>query len=125
MSQQVIHAGSDTGEHEALDRIQTISHLLDDAIPIPGTDIRVGLDPILGIIPGAGDTVASAVSLYIIVEGYRADAPPELLIKMLSLVAIDTLVGSVPILGTLFDAFWKANRWNTNMLASHLEDQSA
>lgn len=110
--------------HAGLERIETVSRVLDDFVRIPGTNIRFGLDPILGIFPIAGDSVAALLSAYIIFEGYRADAPVSLLAKMVALVTIDTLVGSVPILGTLFDVFWKANRWNVEMLSAHLETEA-
>lgn len=102
-----------------------MSRLLDDAVRIPGTDVRVGLDPVLGILPVVGDSVAGLLSAYIIFEGYRADAPATLLAKMVALVAVDTVVGSIPVLGPVFDTFWKANTWNVDMLASHLESATA
>ena len=115
-------SNSETPEHPALPRLRTVSHLLDDVIRIPGTDIRFGLDPILGILPVAGDSVSTAISLYIIFEGYRADAPQDLLAKMVALTAIDFAVGSIPVVGPVFDAFWKNNKWNVNMLQEYLEE---
>lgn len=110
-------------DHAALNRIETIGRVLDDLVEVPGTNYRVGLDPLLGVLPVAGDSVAAVLSAYIILEGYRADAPAPMLAKMVALVAIDFVVGSVPVLGTVFDVFWKANKWNVDMLASHLEDR--
>jgi hypothetical protein len=115
----------DKSDRAALSRIRIVSHLLDDAIRIPGTNIRFGLDPILGILPGAGDSAASVISLYIVLEGYRAGVPQRTLTKMLMYVGVDLIVGSVPILGTVFDAFWKANKRNVNLLESHFERKSA
>lgn len=116
---------SDDGmDHPALGRVDTVGRLLDDAVRLPGTSIRVGIDPILGILPVAGDTVAAVLSGYIILEGYRADAPLSLLVKMTALVAVDALVGSIPVLGTLFDVFWTANTWNVDLLAAHLESDA-
>lgn len=109
-------------EQAALRRVKTLSKLLDDAVRIPGTNARVGIDPILGIVPGAGDAVAAALSLYPVAEAYRLDAPPKLIAKMLSLIAVDLVVGSVPLLGPLFDAFWKANEWNARSLERHLQN---
>lgn len=113
----------ETAPHEeaALQRVKTVSKLLDEAVRVPGTNFRVGIDPILGIVPGAGDTVAAALSLYPVAEAYRLDAPPLLIAKMLSLIAVDLVVGSVPLLGPLFDAFWKANEWNARSLERHLQ----
>jgi hypothetical protein len=113
--------GSDPPE---IARIRTVSRLLDEVVRIPGTNIRIGLDPILGVLPVAGDSVAAVLSGYIILEGYRADAPPSLLAKMIALVAVDALIGSIPVLGTLFDVFWKANTWNVDLLVAHLESDS-
>lgn len=105
----------------ALKRAKTVGHLLDDAVRVPGTDIRFGLDPVVGILPVGGDLVAAIASLYIVFEAFRAGAPRRLLGKMLAFVAVDFVVGSVPVLGVVFDTFWKANEWNVSMLESYLE----
>ncbi|WP_135301874.1 DUF4112 domain-containing protein [Haloarcula amylovorans] len=107
-------------EEAALQRVETVSNLLDDAIPVPGTDFRIGLDPILSVLPVAGDIIAGAFSLYPLVEAVRLDVPRSTLAKMLLLVAVDIAGGSVPVLGTVFDAFWKANVWNQEMLEDHI-----
>lgn len=111
----------DQSEHPALPRIRSLSILLDETFRIPGTNIRFGLDPILGILPVAGDSVSSLITLYIIFEGYRADAPQSLLAKMVALAAVDFFVGSIPVIGTVFDAFWKNNKWSVGLLEEHLE----
>lgn len=105
----------------ALDRAKTMGHLLDDAFRVPGTDFRVGLDPILGILPVGGDLAAAAASMYIVFEAFRAGAPRDVIGKMTALVAVDLVIGSIPVLGVVFDAFWKANKWNLSMLESHVE----
>jgi len=107
-------------EEAALGRARKASRLLDEAVRVPGTDFRVGIDPILGILPGAGDAVAAAISLYPVVEAYRLDAPRETMALLLALVAIDAVVGSVPVLGPVFDAVWKANEWNVDTLEDHV-----
>ncbi|MBX0297128.1 DUF4112 domain-containing protein [Haloarcula nitratireducens] len=107
-------------EEAALQRVETVSNLLDDAIPVPGTDFRIGLDPILSVVPVAGDIIAGAFSLYPLVEAARLDVPRNTLAKMLLLVAVDIAGGSVPVLGTVFDAFWKANVWNQKMIEDHV-----
>jgi hypothetical protein len=107
-------------EEAALRRVRRMSRLLDEAIRVPGTDVRVGLDPILGIAPVGGDAIAAVVSLYPAVEAYRLGASKGTLAKMLALVAVDAVVGSVPVVGTLFDAFWKANSWNRRTLERHV-----
>ncbi|WP_277543040.1 DUF4112 domain-containing protein [Haloarcula laminariae] len=107
-------------EAATLDRVHTVTRLLDEAVRIHGTDFRVGLDPLLSILPVAGDAVGAALSLYPIAEAYRLGTPKRTLAAMLGLVAIDAVVGSVPVLGSVFDAFWKANRWNYRLLERHL-----
>ncbi len=108
-------------EEAALRRVRGLSFLLDDALKVPGTDFRIGLDPILSVLPVAGDAVAAVLSLYPVLEAYRLDVPRETLTKMLALVVVDAVGGSVPVLGTLFDAFWKANEWNVKTIERHLE----
>lgn len=108
-------------EAAALRRVRSVSWLLDDAVRLPGTDFRFGLDPVLGVLPGAGSAVAAAISLYPIAEAYRLDTPRWTVARMLALVAVDAVVGSIPFLGPVFDAFWKANEWNRRALERHLE----
>lgn len=108
-------------EESTLERIEWVGTLLDEAIPVPGTDYRVGLDPLLGILPVAGDSVAAAISLYIVGEGIRTGASWSTLATMVGLVAVDVIVGSIPVLGIVFDAVWKANKWNVGLLTRELE----
>lgn len=120
LSSAVAVTGATSEEEAALRRARAVGRLLDEAVRVPGTDFRVGIDPILGILPGAGDAVAAGLSLYPIVEAYRLDAPGGTLAKMVALVAVDAVVGSIPIVGPLFDAVWKANVWNVRALERHL-----
>ena len=106
----------------ALDRIRTMTHVLDNAIAIPGTDIRFGLDPVLGLLPGGGDAIGSVMSVYIVAECLRLGLPKATLTRMLSNLFIDTLVGAVPMAGDLFDVGWKANSRNLKLLEAHLND---
>lgn len=101
--------------------VRVIARLLDNAIPIPGTSWKIGLDPIIGLIPGIGDLVSAVLSGYIILEAARADIPTLTLAKMLGNVGIDTLFGAVPALGDMFDAAWKSNTKNVALLERHLE----
>lgn len=104
-----------------LKRLRQISQLLDGAIVIPGTKQRIGLDPILGLIPGGGDTVSAALSGYIIIEAARMGLPREALMRMVSNLVLDTVVGSVPVLGDIFDVFSKANLRNMQIVESHAQ----
>ena len=101
-------------------RVRLLSQLLDNSIPIPGTDRRIGLDAVIGLIPGVGDLIGGVLSGYIILEATRSQVPTATLVRMLVNVGIDTLVGVVPALGDLFDAAWKANTRNALLLQSHI-----
>ena len=105
-----------TLDRRRLDRLQRVGWLLDNSIPIPGTPFRIGLDSIIGLLPGVGDLVGGAFSLYIILESAKLGAPRSLLARMGWNVAVDVLVGTVPLLGDLFDAGWKANVRNLALL---------
>ncbi len=104
----------------SLQRLRNLSNLLDNAIPIPGTDYRIGIDPILGLIPGGGDTIAAVLSAYIVIEAARLGLPRESLIRMVFNLIVDTALGSLPFLGDIFDATWKANVKNLALIESHL-----
>ncbi|HEY9853674.1 MAG TPA: DUF4112 domain-containing protein [Leptolyngbyaceae cyanobacterium] len=104
----------------SLQRLRNLSNLLDNAIPIPGTDYRIGIDPILGLIPGGGDTIAAVLSAYIVIEAARLGLPRESLIRMVFNLIVDTALGSLPFLGDIFDATWKANIKNLALIESHL-----
>lgn len=114
-------AGPTASEAAALRRVRGLSHVLDDAIRVPGTNFRVGIDPIMGILPVGGDAVATVFALYPILEAVRFGLPTATIAKMVLLVAVDSVVGSIPVVGTAFDAFWKANQWNARTLERHLE----
>ena len=101
-------------------RVRVLGKLLDNSIPIPGTPWKIGLDPIIGLIPGIGDLIGAALSGYIILEAARANVSTITLARMLLNVGIDTLVGAVPALGDVFDAAWKANMKNVALLERHL-----
>lgn len=109
------------GEPPELARAKAAAHLLDESLKIPGTNLRVGLDPLAGVLPVSGDLVAAVGSLYIVFQGVRLGLPRDAIAKMLALTAVDTVVGSVPVLGTVFDAAWKANKWNASIIEDHVE----
>ena len=115
----------DTVDEAAVRRMRFVARLLDDSVRVPGTRLRVGLDPILGVVPGAGDAIAAALSVYIVLESARLGVPFLTLLRMIANVSLDFAVGSVPLLGTLFDAVWKANRRNLRLALSHLEGRES
>lgn len=92
---------------------------LDDGFRVPGTSFRFGLDPILGLVPGIGDAAGAALSASIIATAVRSGVSRFTLLRMATNVAIDAAIGVVPILGDLFDAAWKANRRNLDLLERH------
>lgn len=94
--------------------------MLDSAFKIPGTGVRIGADSILGLIPVVGDLTGAALSGYIVLASARLGAPASTLIRMVINIAIDTVVGSVPILGDMFDAGWRANIKNVELLDQHI-----
>jgi hypothetical protein len=96
--------------------LQWLASLLDDIFQIPGTGIRFGLDPLLGLVPGIGDLLTGAASFLIIFSAWQRQIPRVTVARMVANVAIDTLVGSVPLLGDAFDVAWKSNRKNINLL---------
>ena len=104
-----------------LKRMRQLSQLLDGAIAIPGTKQRIGLDPILGLIPGGGDTVSALLSGYIIVEAAQMGLPRKALIQMVLNVVVDTVAGSVPVVGDIFDVVSKANLRNMQIVESHAQ----
>lgn len=113
---------SAAGEVEAvLRRLDRFAFLLDAALRIPGTRWRIGLDGLLGFIPGLGDAATGLIALYPIIEAWRLGAPPAVLARMLGNLGLDLAVGTVPLLGDVFDVAFKANRRNVHLLRRHLE----
>ena len=104
-----------------VNRLRRLSKVMDNAIAIPGTKIRFGLDPILGLLPGGGDTITGGLSAYIVVEAARMGLPPEVLYKMVGNILLDSFAGTIPVLGDLFDVGWKSNVKNIELLEKHLE----
>jgi len=102
------------------DSIRALARLLDSAFKIPGTGVRIGADSIFGLIPVVGDLAGAALSGYIVLVSARLGAPPSTLLRMLINIGIDTVVGSVPLLGDMFDAGWRSNIRNVELLDSHL-----
>ena len=103
------------------DRLRRFAWLLDELIRIPGTQQRVGLDALIGLVPGVGDTIGALLSTYIILEAARRGASVWTVARMLANVGIETVIGAVPFLGDLFDVVFKANRRNIALLGATLD----
>ncbi|MDM9586334.1 MULTISPECIES: DUF4112 domain-containing protein [unclassified Nostoc] len=103
-----------------LNRIRKLSRLMDTSIRIPLTGFRIGIDPIIGLVPGAGDLISTAFSAYIIFLATQFGIPRQDLAKMIFNVGLETVVGTVPLVGDLFDAFYKSNIRNLAILEQHL-----
>jgi hypothetical protein len=104
-----------------MQRLRRLSQLLDSAIKIPGTAFRIGIDPIIGLIPGGGDTMGLMMSAFIVLEAAQMGASKSTLGTMAFNVLLETIAGTVPGVGDLFDATWKSNVRNITLLEQHLD----
>jgi hypothetical protein len=111
---------STTKRDPAFTRVRRLSQFLDNAVTVPGTSYRVGVDPLLGLFPGMGDYLGAFLSGYIIFEGARLGASRATLIRMFFNVILETIIGLIPGLGDIFDVFWKANAKNQSLLEQKL-----
>ena len=99
----------------ALDRIQRLGNVLDSSIRVPGTDFKIGLDPLIGLIPAIGDALGAVLSSYIVFQSWRVDVPKRALLRMATNVGLELLVGLIPVLGDVFDFGYKANVRNARI----------
>ena len=118
-----IDDGQSSADEEAVRRLNRFAYMLDEQFRVPGTNFRVGLDGVVGLIPGIGDTATALLASYALVEGYRLGVPNSLIARMAANIGLDWLVGSVPVAGDLFDFAFKANRRNVDLLIRHLESR--
>ena len=109
-------------EASRLDVLRSLQRWLDEAFRVPGTSIRFGWDPIIGLVPWAGDVLTALLSLAIIVQAHRMRLPRIVQIRMLLNVAIDVCVGIVPVVGDVADVFWKSNSKNMALLEVHADE---
>jgi hypothetical protein len=106
----------------ALRSARSLARLLDTAIGIPGTRFRIGLDPIIGLIPGIGDIGGVILSLSILLNAARLGVPRTLLLHMGANIGLEAVVGTIPLLGDLFDAAWRANARNVRLMEAYFAD---
>ena len=105
---------------DSVARITLLARLLDSAFLIPGLNRRVGVDALLGLVPGVGDAVSAALASYIIWEARQLGLPRWKIARMIGNVAVDTAIGAVPFAGDLFDVFFKSNQRNLRIIHEHL-----
>lgn len=124
--------GSDPGSGErhgshagdvppAAARVRRLARVLDAAVRIPGTRIRIGLDALLGLLPGGGDVAGAVLSAWIVLSAARLGAPVSVLLRMTGNLVVDVVLGTLPLVGDLVDVGWKANLRNVALLERHLE----
>jgi hypothetical protein len=109
-----------TTVHPGLERAELIADLMDDAVELPILG-KVGLDPLIGLLPAAGDSVSALISLYIVFEAWNAGVPRSKLAKMAGYIGLDWVVGSIPVVGDLFDVYFRANRRSVRLFRDHVE----
>jgi Domain of unknown function (DUF4112) len=109
----------------ALARLDALARLLDTAFIIPGTNVRFGIEAIMRLVPGIGDAAASALSCYLLYEAHRLGVPPGIFARMLLNVAIEGIVGVVPIAGDAFDVAFRANRRNVRILRDYFDGRAS
>lgn len=102
-----------------LRRLAKVARLMDTAIGIPGTRLRFGADSVLGLVPVVGDAAGALVGLAIVNEARRLGLPRHKIVKMVSNIGVDAACGSVPLLGDVFDLFFKSHRRNLAIILDH------
>lgn len=109
---------------ETVARLDALATLLDSAVVLPGTNVRLGLDALIGLVPGIGDAVSAILSGYIVWEARRLGLPRWKIARMIANVALDSTLGAVPLVGDAFDVAFKANRRNMKILREHLAGEA-
>lgn len=117
-------SSNDVGNERDVKHLRRLSWLLDNSIPLPG-GYRIGLDGIVGLIPGVGDALGASLSTYIVVQAARLGASPVQLLRMMMNILLETVMGTIPVLGDLFDFAWKANQRNMALLDEQLRKAPA
>jgi len=115
-------AGARETSSRRLAALARFAELLDSGIRVPGTQLRFGLDPLIGLIPGVGDAAGAVLAGWILVEAIRLGASRATLVRIAGNIALDAGLGAVPLIGDIFDFAWKANVRNVTLLERHLRD---
>lgn len=117
------HTALKARQQATLARLDKFSRITDTAIRIPFTRIRLGLDPIIGLLPVVGDLIGLVLSLYVLLEAHRSGAGKRIKAHMIKNILIETFGGMVPVVGDAFDVVYKANTRNTRLLREYLEQE--
>lgn len=116
---------SDASTEHALARLDALAKLMDSAFVFPGTNVRFGLDGVIGLVPGVGDVLSGLISSYLIWEARRLGVSRWVLGRMMANTLLDTTLGAIPLAGDLFDVMFRANLKNMALLRRHLEKKGA
>ena len=112
-----------SGQQQRIAALRHMARMLDSAYEIPGTSYRIGLDPIVGLVPAIGDLISPIFTIALLWQSHDLNLPRIVQLRMLFNVAIDTVVGMVPVAGDLFDFAWKANDMNMELLERHVYEE--
>ena len=117
VAHRIPRSGASHPGHVRLRRLDRLAWILDRSIPVGR--FRIGLDPILGLLPGVGDGIGALLSLYVLYEGARLGAPGHVLVRMAGNILIEAILGAIPLLGDVFEFVWQANSRNLRLLHKH------
>ena len=104
---------------------ELLAWLLDNSIPIPGTGRRIGLDAVIGLVPGLGDVLSGGLGLIVVLRGVQRGLPSIVVARMLANVALDFVIGAIPVIGDAFDLWYKSNARNIGLLRRYAESPNA
>ena len=109
---------------EKLTRLRQLSENLDESFTIPGTNIKFGIDALIGLVPGGGDLIGGLFSLYLLRTAIKMKLPKSAILSIMFNIIIDTTIGIVPVIGDIFDIFWKSNKRNMRIIEKHLVNRT-
>ena len=109
---------------EKLTRLRQLSENLDESFTIPGTNIKFGIDALIGLVPGGGDLIGGLFSLYLLRTAIKMKLPKSAILSIIFNIIIDTTIGIVPVIGDIFDILWKSNKRNMRIIEKHLVNRT-
>jgi hypothetical protein len=111
------------GQQQRLVALRRVAELMDSAFVVPGTNYRIGFDPIIGLVPWVGDLVSPLFTIALLWQARDVRVPKVVLARMIFNAAIDAIIGAIPFAGDLFDFAWKSNQWNLELLERHAYEE--